>query len=669
MTLPARGRLVTPWLLLAAVLMAAAAIRFIDLGRSAVRADEINFLEYAARGQSLVALWRDPPWLNQIPLADSIAIVWHWFRPGPPTERTVREPFALLGSLTVAGVAIWLARRRGVAAGVLLAVWMGLLPFHLLQSREAYYYVVVMAAAGGMTLCTADLLTRLRSGDSLPFKSFAVWTAWTVVTCLTHMSTWVVAASCWLLLLVLGLRSLPVRSRSKHLIGIIASAVVLAAFMERWVWRAVAELERVSDGTGHIGGDFGWVASWVIPSFTVGANFFGLAASLLLAGAGPYVVVVLQGKATPGRDRLYDSLTVITLAGFAALYVYVGAVGGGVGKITYFSVLLPVFLAWSAYTLDVVAVSLPGRWPAIAKTALPCVALTVLAQPAWKVMQIDGKPSPYKQIREWLDTNLDAGSVVVVDRWLEPWNEMARYAPRRVFVTFTVPDHPYETYLQLKWRDVTQQFIEQGGAQAFIRLTRNHADRDGLWTWPEQHFARRAEIVSEAAAWLRSHGYDAVPPSTSSAHQLVTEIFFDLRPDVVARKRAAGERFALFFDETLRYEKSGPMGIFRVQTPQFMDWRVLAQAGTFEVHNLTDRDQKVLLKLRGVAPGGPKVVVGPAGERHEFNAGEIQDWFMGPVVLKPGATKVSLADPRWDARQSPLFIAGIEIEPVTDSGR
>jgi hypothetical protein len=56
-----------PWAVVIAVLLGAAAIRMHALGRSAVRADEINFLQLAARGQTLVGLWRDPPWMNQIP--------------------------------------------------------------------------------------------------------------------------------------------------------------------------------------------------------------------------------------------------------------------------------------------------------------------------------------------------------------------------------------------------------------------------------------------------------------------------------------------------------------------------------------------------------------------------------------------------------------------------
>lgn len=667
---PAPARLPTPWLLLAAVLIAAAAIRFVDLGRAAVRSDEINFLEYAARGQSLVALWRDPPWLNQIPLADSIAIIWHWFRPGPPTEQSVREPFALLGSLTVAGVAIWLARRRGVAAGVLVAVWMGLLPFHVYHSREAYYYVVAMAAAAGMTLCTADLLARLRGGEDLPLKAYAAWTAWTVAACLTHMSAWVLAATCWLLLAGVGWLSLASRDRRRHVVGMIASTVVIAAFMDRWFWRAIGELKRVSDGTGHIGGEFAWVAPRVLPFFTAGANAYGVVATVALLAAGAYAFALTRRKGVARIDPLYEVLTLIMVAGFAAVYAYVGGVGGGVAKLAYFSVLLPVFLVWAATTLDVVAAGLPGRWATILGTALPGVVALVLATPAWMITRLDGKPSPYREIRDWLDANLDPGSVAVVDRWFEPWNEMARYAPRNVFVTFTVPDEPYDTYRQLRWREVTQQAIEQGKVQAFIRLIRNQESRDGLWTWPETHFAHRGVVRNEAGLWLRDHGFAPVDDFYAPhGIRLITEIFFDRREDVVARKRAAGDRFAVFYGPTLRHLKSGPLAMFPLKTEQFMDWRLLEQEATVDVFNLSDTKQAARVKVRAVAPAGPKRVLGPEAAEFRFADGQLQEWLIGPLELDPGANAISLTDPDWKTDQRPLLIEGVEVVSEPDPAR
>lgn len=663
-------RLSPAWIVTLAVLPLAAWLRFVDLERATVRADEINFYEQVIRGQSVRELWQNPPWLNQIPFADIFTMIWNGVRPGPPDERTLREPYALIGTLTVVGVAAWLARRRGIAAGVLAGVWIGLLPYHVYQSREAYYYVMVMALAGGMTLQTVDMLTRMHDGKTLSWQAYAAWTAWAWTTCLTHMCAWVVAMTCWALLMAVGFRCMADARLRRHAAAMAATAAIVGLLMQRWIFRAIEEVRNPMQGHGHIGEPFTWVASRVIPYFTVGANLYGLLVTITLVVTGSYVLAAERRLPRAHRDHLYHALSLVTLLGFASEFAFVGVVGGGKGKVTYFSAILPVFIAWSAYTLDLVVARLPGRWPRIAKLALPCVTFSVLAVPAWMIVQLDGKPSPYKLIRDWLDTNLDPGSVVLVDRWLEPWNEMARYAPSKVFVTFTLPDEPYETYVQLGWRDVTERFIEQGGAQAFIRLIRNHEQRAGLWTWPEQHFARHAVVVNEAAVWLRRNGYDVLQPfSPSSAHQLTTEIFYDLRSDVVARERAAGERFTVFYDRTLHYEKSGPMGFFRVQTQQFMDWRVLSRAGTFDVCNLTDQEQRAFVKLRGVALGGPKVVIGPGAEQKEFSAGQLQNWLIGPVNLEPGSNTLTLEDPRWSEAPNPLFIAGIEIESMPPSPR
>lgn len=650
------------WLLLAAVI-AAVGIRFFDLGKSAVRTDEINFLMYAIRGQSLLDLWTNPPWLNQIPLADSLPLVWRAIRPGLPDEQSVREPFALIGSLTVAGIAAWLAGRRGLGAGALVAIWIGLLPFHVAQSREAYYYVLVMAASAGMTLCTADLMARLYAGENLSLKSLVMWTTWTIVSCLAHMSTWVVAAVCWALLLGTGLARLPATLRKQHVMSFLWVAAIVTVFMVRWVWRAFAEIIRVGREGGHIGGDVGWVAPRVLPFFTAGANAWGVAASLLVLSAGAYAVALTIRKRRGEWDVSYLALTAITAAGFMAVYAYVGLVGGGVAKITYFSVMLPVFLVWAAYSIDIVAVSLPGRWPLVMRAAIPCALVAVLAKPVWLITQLEGKPVPYKVLRDWLDINLEPGSVVVIDRWFEPWNEMALYAPKNVTVTFTVPDEPYETYEQLRWRDVTQQAMEQGKMQGFIRLTRNHEKRAGLWVWPETFFAHRGKVVNDKFIWLCENGWLSTDGAYGPPYErAVVEIFYDRREDALARKLQAGEKFAVFFNPSMRYAKTGPIRISPYMTQEFMDWRVLEQAGTLNAYNLTDTKQSVRVKVRGVSPRGPKTVVGPNDQQHEFGFDDLQEWTIGPIDLELGPNVISLTDPGWENKQTPLLIADVEIE-------
>ena len=90
------------------VLALAAGLRFADLSRSAVRSDEINFLNYVERNQSLVDLWKTPPWFNQIPLADSVPIVW---------ARLTRQAGGTEALWRTAARSVGLAETRRVIAG------------------------------------------------------------------------------------------------------------------------------------------------------------------------------------------------------------------------------------------------------------------------------------------------------------------------------------------------------------------------------------------------------------------------------------------------------------------------------------------------------------------------------------------------------------------------
>ena len=100
------------WGSVALALVLAGAVRFHDLSRAAVRSDEIAFLFRAQQNQSLVELWKTPPWFNQIPLADSVPVVWARLTRQTVDEGVLRQPFALLGWLTVAFCAGWMMRRR-----------------------------------------------------------------------------------------------------------------------------------------------------------------------------------------------------------------------------------------------------------------------------------------------------------------------------------------------------------------------------------------------------------------------------------------------------------------------------------------------------------------------------------------------------------------------------
>ena len=619
---------------LAAVLALAGAVRFVDLGHSATRSDEINLVKYAMGAATLKELWTNPPWLNQIPLADSIPVLWAKAQPGRVVdEKLVREPFALLGWLTVAFCSVWAMRRRGIGAGLLLGVWMAVLPYHVYHSREAYYYALAMFFSAGMVLRGADFAASLRSGFALKPREYAEWTAWTLMACLSHMSAWVGAGVMWALLALAGWQGQrDAAGRKRHFMAMGVVAAALGAGMSRWVFRAFLEMQRVAaNPVGHIGSDFAWVAPRVLPFFAGGGNIVGvgiLAGVLAAAGA-----VLWRSRGRSGReDPLYGALTWIAACALLGSYAYIFAVGGDKAKLTYFAVDFPVFLTWAALTLDKLFARAGEGRRTVLDTGAAAVITGLLIFPTWQVMKIDGKPAAYRQIRAWLDSNLSPGDVVIVDRWLEPWNEMGFYAPSNVTVNFTIPDEPYENFVNGNWRKTTKELFERNGAQGFIRLSRNHEKRMGLWTWPETWFRNRAVVTNVAGLWLRDTGFAPMEEFYSESSRVETEIFYDTHEDVADRARKAGRDVVWFFGEGWRLFKPWQQG-------DYSDYRVLEGEAELTIHNLRNEPMKIRGEAVAAGMGGNQVVRIGALPPMTFPAGQLSSKVF-ELDLPPGISRV-----------------------------
>jgi len=622
------------WTGLALVLVLAGAVRFHDLTRSAVRSDEINFLNYVAMDQSLTALWKSPPWFNQIPLADSVPILWARLTGQAAGEAVIRQPFALLGWLTVAFCTAWMMRRRGPGAGLLLGVWMALLPYHVYHSREAYYYVLVMAFASGMTLRGADFMVRLRAGEELKARQYAEWAAWTLLACLSHMSVWVVAAVAWLLLGTAGWRGLADAARRRHAVAMGLVTAALGAGMIRWVLRALHEMRRAAaDPSAHIGSAFDWVGPRVLPFFAGGANGAGLA--MLAAVAAAFAWLLWRRRSRLFReDPLHGALAALAFFGLAGSYAYIFAAGGGdKAKLTYFAANLPVFLAWASLTLHRAFGEAGERRGLALDAAAAAVLAAVLAVPAWQVVRLGGKSTDYRAVRAWLDGQLSPGDAAIVDRWYEPWNEMRIYAPSNVFVTFTVPDEPYENYVGHDWRGVTRRVIEGNGAQAFIRLTRNHEQRMGLWTWPETWFRHRAVVTNTAGAWLRDTGFAPMEEFYTERNRVETEIFYDTHEDIAEKARRSGREAIGFFGRGWRLYKPWQQG-------DFADYRVLEDEAEMEVWNLGPAPARIRAEVTAAAMGGAQSVQAGGGPLRTFPAGQLTTQTFD-LDLPPGAQVTS----------------------------
>lgn len=601
-----------PWALaLLAALALAGWVRFADLARAATRADELNLMRYAKEGMSVVELWRHPPFGNQIPLADSIPVAWAKVQPWRTVdEGLVREPFAWLGWLTVAIGAGW-ARKKGNAwAALLAAVWLGLAPFHVFHARSAYYYGLMMFFATGMILHTVELAQGLLAGVSPKIRAWTLWFLLALGTCLSHMSAWAVAGMMACLLAWAGWTGLSGPRRKTFFAWWSGTAAVLLLSMSRWIFRAVQEMRLEAANSArdpeltHVGFSLDWIVSRTLAIFVGGANWigWGLVGAMLAAGA---FVWWRARKEAANKGNAVGVLGWAVWLGLAAALAYVGLVGGGKGKWVYLSAPAPALIVWAALIVDRFWALWGEKTRKWGMAACVLAVAGALLYPALQVTRLDGKPAAYRHIQRWLDEHLSPGDVAIVDRWFEPWCEMGFYPATNVFVSFTVPDEPYRNYVGYNWRKTTQALFERNGAQAFIRLARNHEKRMGLWTWPETWFKRRAVVANAAGLWLRNTGFAPMEEYYSESNRVETEIFYDTHDDVAERAKAAGQDAAWFFGNGWPLFKPWQQG-------DFSDYRVLEGGATLEVRNL----RGVPLKLRGT------VVAAAMGETQTVRIGE-----------------------------------------------
>lgn len=581
---------------IAGILLLSGVFRFANLSQTAVRSDEISFLLQTQRNQSLIELWKNPPWLNQIPFADSVPVVWARITRQDVDEGVIRQPFALMGCLMVLFCSVWVMRHRGVGAGVLLGTWMALLPYHVYHSREAYYYIMAMLFASGMTLRGTDFILCLQAGKSLKLKQYGEWTAWTLLACLSHMAVWSVAAVGWLCLVWAGWRGLPEKMRRRHVAAMGGVTLLLGAGMCRWIWRAIDLTLQVSEGgISLIGESFAWVGWRVLPIFLGGANAVGIALFGLVLLSLLFSLHAKRNQLSKA-DLIYRWISMLMVFSLISTYGYIYIAGGDKAKLTYFSPNLSLVMVWAVFTLDK-ALEWFGPRKGLVELGGAIAIATMLILPSWQVTKLGGKPTDYHAIRSWLDTHLSQGDVVLIDRWLEPWNEMALYSPSNVTVNFTVPDEPYENYLQYQWRKATQEAIQDNQAQAFIRLSRNHEARMGLWTWPEKWFRHRAVVANAAGLWLRDTGFAPMEEFYTAQNRLETEIFYDTHEDIADRARAAGRDVVWFFGAGWKLFKPWQQG-------DFSDYRVLTGEASMTVHNLRGEPIRVRGEVVAAATGG-----------------------------------------------------------------
>lgn len=656
-------------LLLTVAVLLGGFFRFYELGLSALRADTVTFWTICQKTTGPGQIFRE--WMQlmgitgQFPFACA-ATKWFLTVFGlPQTFTTLRLPAAIWG--TAAILAAYFAGRelRGPRLGLLAAFITALNPFMIQISREAYFYPPLVLGAYLASWAAFRSLRSWRDGrkpgagfvvTSMAGFFFLTWsqpTGWIlamlwaavvlgdlVVRDIRRKRPGMDTIAVVVGLAIVGLPLLLAPWGMKHLIAIASGATKEAAL------KALQVSER---GLGDMMYDFLTIPSW-------GGTPLRLVVGVVLVTAGLlYLLPEL-------RARWEERLLVVFMGGGLILYLIFRSVTGAQYEVRYLCALIPVYLLWLAGGMDYLAGKVAARIRAARQLnrmfygLVPALLLGMQLYPAWLCTQLTGKPTPYVDIVRWCDTNLPQGTLVLVDRWFEPWNELRVHSSTNVFFTFTVPNEPLDVFLQQRWRDTAVDFFKRNPGSAYLEIAKEywHVPEVGPWDWPRRYFARRHAITNEAGLALRRlHLASRGDFYAENTNRVVVEIFYDRPEDIAERWRREGVRCGVLFGPGWDYTKS----------QDYRDWRVFKGRAALLLLNLGQEPINAYVEIAATAYGGSKEVkLGPQ-LYHTFVPGRLDVWRAGPIRLLPGNTAAELRDELWPVSHIPLLVSSVRLIP------
>ncbi len=662
------------------LLLSAGILRFWQLGDAPFPADEMEFFKLAKRNASITELWRNPPWLNQIPLNETFTLLL--VKMGmPATPFGTRLPFAIMGLLALFFMWRFAIRYFGTRAATCVLILAIFNPYQLYYARTAYHYAGATCWSAAMILSLWGVKERLDEKRCPSIWQMFLWLGCAILACHMHMSVWIVAGLQGGLMLGFGLIALRQTKpeRNRFVLLTLISGIALALLMSRWIYRAI---RMVLDAVEQIGSPVLPELTRLFPAYFAGENRLAILLLLVVAAIAvvAFVLAIRQKTAFAG-------LGWFVVVHIAALMLYVGFAGGGVAKITYFSAIWPLFIGFLGIGLwqGVEALSKGRQWLQYGALSLILGAYAGLTLPAvWAIVRLEGKPLATHKINAWMLENLPAGTPVFVDHWLHPWNQLAIHNQSNINYTFTVPDEPLVNYRGMNWRATVPTFFDKYPAAALLEVARDrYIETVGPWSFPAQHFSRMVSITNVPAMTLRKYKvFPKLDYAAANTNQVVTRIFYNTPADLVDAARKDARPTLRIYGEGWRYLKpwqpmpgwpeplmqalwvqagmyadggkmlaslDGMQKMPQQQAMQYLnqgrwaDYRIPGARSTLRLFNLTDVDLEATLTVTGIAlSGNVRCMIGsdvfafPQTLMVERNV---------PLTLKPGENEVVVSLP------------------------
>lgn len=658
------------WIPLLSALAAGAFFRLYHLAVPAFRADTILFYNITRQvdgAWTIMSKWLQLMGISaQLPFPMAFTEAFLNLFHLDPSHFTERLPAAMWGLAAV--LAAWCLGRRlgGWVTAFALALTVAFNPYLILTSREAYFYPPMVLGSFLLPIAALDAVRGwLLREERISAWRFATHLGGMFLMIYSQPSGWFAAlllAGASALFTLLQTRRVPaVATRAWALVG----ASVLLGLPILFVDWGVPQLLQSSSEE---------MRSWARRVFEGGPSLpqmLGTSATAFFVGRGVgrvalTVVLFLSGIwgliAIGRREKWLWVIPAVLAIGMASFLVGREATGAGFYSrymLAYLPLYLCILVVGIRQLAEWLAPRVKGSSDGLMQLGIVALALVNL-YPAYLSTQLSGKPTPYKDMAAWLDSSLPRGTLVVVDRWLEPWNEMLLYQPTNVTVTFTVPDEPYDQFLANHWRDTVRQFFAKYPNAAYMEVARNYWDRpaSGRWDWPLQHFAHQVVITNTAALKLREYGLaNREDYFAATTNRVLVNIFYNTDQEVIDRARGSGQPSMILYGPDWGYAKPWR------ETQRFDDYRVVRESATLRIFWFGSQPNSARLRIRAVAVGGAKIVNIGGVTTQEFPAGQLVSIEAGPIALQPGENRVLFRDGSRDGSQPSLLVQTVELIP------
>ena len=659
------------------VTLIATFFRLYDLGTAALRADTICLWNICSSDMSptqIFSNWMQLVGGGQFPFPAAIMKGFLDLFHLPVTHFTVRLPSALWG-IACTPLAFLVGKKlKGNGLGFFLAIMFAVNPTHIQVTREAYYYPPALVGALLVFLGLLGTFQTAFHGERRSLWDYVANLSGFGLLVYSQPTAWGVAFLSGVMVIGLEVWTAWRTKRFRSVIILIPGYILLGLPMLFANWglkqfpylysktaeeKALQEAQQLFAAT-QIHDNALDMLSQVATSFAWGQNTWRIALLIIMALFSLFVLVHEVSK----RRWRYLIAPFMLIGGFS-IYIYSRGKAAANFEPRYTIALMPFYFAFLGLSVSIIFDWLKKRCRAhsIGLRLVPWIFLVLFAlpnlAPAFWATQITGKPTPYKEILSWFNTHLRKDTLVLVDRWFEPWNELAVYASTNVSFTFTIPDEPLDTFIKYRWRDTAQQFFERFPDAAYLELTKHYwTDPSvGRWEWPRNYFARHVVFTNQPGIKLRELGLasrgDFYAPMTNG---LIVEVFYNTTEDVLQKYIKEGKDTVLLYGSGWEYAK-----LWR-QLNDFRDWRVLSDQAVIEIYNLTGAPLTRTIKMRGMAAGASKTVADASGKRLTFQNGTLTELNLGPVSLAPGKNEIVLKDPIWTATHTLAFVDQITLE-------